>query len=259
MSAETAQFDYSNDIDTLEALSQGEQSVETGEELFESLENSATVKFLLDNASELHSAKLHPENDDYRMVEEGKLKINRQDAYEQTIEDLQKHQAIREKALDYGRKRGLGQLEFLPGLVDNPVKKGYEDAEDLQEFSKEKLEGVLYGELEYNPSSGKLSEILGTISAAGGMGAVISETLLEPAAEQVNSALNPESVQQAAAQFTGDDAITTGAGIAAFAYGISIVHQSSYYENGVEMKARDEYIDREAEELMEEYRDWRVE
>jgi len=255
MSAENARFDYSNDIDILEGLAQGEQSVETGEELFESLENPATVKFLLENASKTHSAKFHPSDENYGdMDEEGLVNLSRLNAYEETIEDLRRHQKVREQKFDYNSRFG-----FLPRLVDNPVEKGYEDAEDLEGFSKEKLESILHGELEYNPSSGKLSEIVGTMSSAGGMGAVLSEALLEPAAEQVNSALNPESVQQVAAQFTGDDAITTGTGIAAFAYGISLVHQSSFYENGVEMRARDEYIEREAEELVEEYRDWRVE
>lgn len=232
MSAETFRFDYSKDIDTLEGLAQGEQTFENGGELFENLENLTSINFVLSNAERECSQ-----------------------IYEQSVKDLRDYQATRNYNMHQGSTMGLGNLDFIPGFVDNPVEKGYEDAEDLEEFSKEKLESIIREELDYNPSSEGLSELLGTMSFAGGAGAFISETVLEPAAEHATSALNTENVQQAAAQFTGDDVITAGAGFAAFAYGLSLIHQSNFYDTGVEMRARDEYIKKEAEELMEKYRD----
>lgn len=250
----TPQFDYSNDIDALEDLSDGEQSVETAEELFGILQNPESVKFLLNNSSETHSAKFHPSDDDYgNMDAEGVIHLERSNAYQETIDDLKEYQELREKAFEHGEKRGLGKLGFIPGLVENPVSKGYNDAKALEEFSKEKLDSIITGELEYGTSSTNTRRTVGSASMFGGLGAIASETF-EAITYQMESVLRPETLQQA--PNLADGPLITGT--AAFAYGLSLVHQSSFYQNGIEMRARDEHVQREAEELREEYKNWLV-
>lgn len=240
MSAGSIELDFSNDIEYLERLSRGDESVETAEEIFRELENSESTNLLFNLGADSESESLD---------------LTR-DKYESTMRILRMQEEMRDSWVSRSSRYGLGEFGKIPGLIEDPLEKGYRDAEELEDFSTEKLEGIMTGEVEYSGGSGGRMLNLGVASTFGGLGALASE-VFESISYSMQNVVNPENIQQAA-QMTGEDMFTTGLGVAAVLYGTSAVHQSSFYQNGMEMRATDEYNDKKAEEIIEEYSDWEV-